>query len=247
MSQPRENWWAEVTAVLVKDFRSELRTKSAVSTLLMFALVSMVVVSHFVTTTGPGLTSDYVVNAQGEQELRTIAMTNARAILLSALYWIILYFSAMAALPRVFVKEEEMRTAGALRLAARPSAVFAGKLLFNTALLVTVSLLLLPLWLLFFNFQVRDWVVLVSNLVAGAAAMAGTATVIGAIVARASNRGHLMVVLGFGPLLPILILGMLGTAAGLHREYGNNLLPMVSYLVAMTTLSGLLFDRVWSD
>jgi ABC-type transport system involved in cytochrome c biogenesis permease component len=77
--------------------------------------------------------------------------------------------------------------------------------------------------------------------------MACTATILSAIVARASNRGHLMVVLGFGPLLPILVFGMLGTAAGLHADYRNNILPLVSYLIAMTIVSGFLFEKVWSD
>jgi heme exporter protein B len=246
MNPPREHWWGEVFAVLAKDVRSEARTRSAVSTILMFAVVSAVVIAFHVVTTGLGLTMDYV--REGESvALRPVGGTRARAVLLAAFYWIILFFTAMAGLPRVFVKEEEMRTVGALRLAARPSAVFAGKLLFNTLLLEGVNLALVPLFLLFFRPEVRHWPLLLGTLALGAAAMAGTATILGAIVSRAGNRAYLMVVLGFAPLLPILVLGIQGTAAALHPDYGNKALALVSYLVAMTTVSALLFERVWAE
>ena len=58
-----------------------------------------------------------------------------RPHLLAALLWIILFFAATSGLARVFVKEEDAHTAKTLRLAARPLAVFAGKLLFNLILL----------------------------------------------------------------------------------------------------------------
>jgi heme exporter protein B len=241
----RDNWWRETWAVFVKDARSEWRTKSAISTILMFALTTIVLVAFMVQTRGPGLTQ-WWVEEEGRMVLRTVETPN-RAALLSALYWVILYFSAMAGLPRAFAKEEEMRTAAALRLTARPLAVLGGKLLFNLALLEAVALLVLPLFVLFFEPRVASWPLLLGHLVVGAAAMAGTATLLGAIVARAGNRGYLMLILGFGPLLPVLIFSINGTTAALHGDSGNNLLPLVSYLVMMAALSGALFDRVWSD
>ena len=247
----KENWWDEVRAVFVKDVRSEWRTRSAVSTLLFFSVATMLLISITVETRGLGLTMGLredpaAAIARGETIFFT-AHTAARARLLSALYWIILFFSAMAGLPRVFVKEEEMRTAPALRLAARPSAVFTGKLLFNLALMEGVTLLLLPLFLMLFEPRIASWPLFLAHLLIGAAALAGTSTILGAIVARAANRGYLMLVLGFGPLLPVLGFAILGTAAAMHGDTGNNLLGLVSYLGIMTVVSGWLFDRVWSD
>ena len=57
----------------------------------------------------------------------------------AVLLWIILLFSAAAGLPRAFVHEEETQTATALRLAATPSALFCGKLLYGLTL--TLALL----------------------------------------------------------------------------------------------------------
>jgi heme exporter protein B len=244
-------WATEARAVFVKDVRSELRTKSAISTILMFALTTMVLVSLTVVTTGFGLDQVLVEDVTGAirrgESILKVGDTKERALLLSSLYWVVLYFSAMAGLPRVFVKEEEMRTAGALRLAARPLAVFAGKLGFNVLLLGVVTALLLPLFVLFFQPRVQNWPLLAGILLVGATALSGAATILGAMISRAGNRGYLMVVLGFGPLLPILTLGINGTTAALYGSPGNNLVPLVSYLVVMTTLSGALFESVWKE
>jgi len=248
-----DDWWGEVRAVLAKDIRSELRTKSALGTILIFSLTVMVLVSITVVTTGLGFTqgiAESLTERERERAGGTVLVgqdTRARATLLATLYWIILYFSAMAGLPRVFVKEEEMRTGPALRLAARPSAVYTGKLAFNLGLLLAVSLVLLLPFLLFFTPHVESWPLLLAYVVTGSLAMAGAATLLGAIVARASNQGYLMAVLGFGPLLPVLVFAINGTTAALYPTSGNYLVALVSYLVVMITVSGLLFERVWSD
>lgn len=247
----REDWWAEAGAIFAKDLRSELRTKAALASILVFAFTSMVLLSLMVVTIGLGLTtglvSDVPAAIAAKQPIIENAPTAARASLLSSLYWIVLYFSAMAGLPRVFVKEEEMRTAAALRLAARPSAVFTGKLAFNVALMVFIALVILPVFVFFLQPEVRNWPLLVGHLIAGAAGLAAGATILGAMVARTSNHGYVMVVLGFGPLLPILVLSINGTTAALHGSAGNNLLGLVSYQLAMVILSAGLFERVWSD
>jgi heme exporter protein B len=250
----KENWWAEVRAVFFKDVRSELRTKSALGTILMFSFATMMLISMLVQTRGLGLTTEGLTSPtaiiaavlRGEPIYRTVP-TLARASLIASLYWIVLFFSAMAGLSRVFVKEEEMKTAPVLRLMARPSAVYTGKLLFNVALLQVLTLLLVPLFFLFLEPKVNSWPQLLACFSVGALGLASASTILGAIVARANNRGYLMVLLGFGPLLPILTFGIKGTIAALHGNGGNNLVPLVSYVVVMTLLSAFLFPKVWSD
>lgn len=247
----KETWWQEVRAVFTKDVRSELRTKSAVAAILIFSLTTMVLVSFTVNTYGLGFTQGLRPDAveaiaRGEPIVYSVE-TMKRAMLLSSLFWIILFFSAMAGLPRVFVKEEEMRTAAALRLAARPSAVYAGKLAFNLALMEIVALLLLPLFVVLLQPRLENWPLLIAEVVVGSAAIAGTATLLGAIASRANNRAYLMSILGFGPLLPILGLAIEGTAAVMQGTSGNKLMALVSYMVVMVIVSGLLFDSVWRD
>jgi heme exporter protein B len=227
-------WWSEALAVLVKDVRSELRTRAALATILPFAVVTLIIASSTVNTRDLGFFERGLDKP-------------ARSALLSALLWIVLFFSAMAGLPRTFVKEEEMRTAAALRLASRASAVFVGKLLFNSLLVLLVAVIIFPLFLVLFTPPVTHWGLLVAYLVVGSLAMAGSATILGAIVARAGGKTYLMLPLAFPVLLPILAFVINGTSTALMAKGSNQLLPLVSYLVAMVTLSLMLFDFVWND
>ena len=125
--------------------------------------------------------------------------------------------------------------------------MLGGKLLFNTGLIETVAFLSIPLFVLFFRPHIQNWPSFIGHVAVGTAAIAGTATILAAIVARASNRGYLMVILGFGPLLPVLALAINGTTAAFYGDQGNNLIPLVSYLVVMSLVSGALFEHVWRD
>ena len=246
-----ESWWSEAWAVFTKDLRSELRTKAALGALLVFALTTIALLSFTIVTRGFGLdqivAGDFLQRGLAKENIYLTVKTEARAKLLASLYWVILYFSAMAGLPRVFLKEEEMRTAGVLRLTARPSAVFGGKLAFNLLLIMGVAVLALGPFTLFLQPEVTSWPLLIGHVLAGAAGMAAAASLMGAIVSRTGSNAYLMVVLGFGPLLPILILAINGTTAALYGSGGNNLAGLVSYVVAMSILSGSLFEKVWAE
>jgi heme exporter protein B len=249
-------FYAEARAVFIKDVRSEVRTRAALATILLFAVVTLIVLSLCVTVEGPGLTQlvlieNYVEAIRRDPNaliLRTEPHGSpVRAILLSALYWVIVFFSAMVGLPRTFVKEEEMRTAGALRLAARPAAVFAGKLLFNACLIVGIAMVITPLFLVLFEPWVADWPSFSLHVLVGTLAMAGGATLLGAIVSRAGGKSYLMLPLAAPILLPVLICTINGTATAFGGKAGNQLVLLVSYTVAMATVSALLFEKVWTD
>ena len=227
-------WWSEAVAVLIKDLRSELRTRAALATILLFAVVTLIIVNWTVSTTDAGM-----LQAGIDQP--------ARSELLSAILWVVLFFSAMAGLPRTFVKEEEMRTAAALRLAARASSVFVGKLLFNSLLMLFLAAVVLPLFLVFFTPQVTQWGLFLAYVLLGSLGMAGSATILGAIVARAGGKTYLMLPLAFPVLLPILVFVINGTSTTMRAQGSNWLIPVVSYLVAMVTLSLMLFEFVWND
>jgi heme exporter protein B len=245
--------WAAIAAVLRKDLRSELRTRSALGTLLMFSFTMVVILALVLRPEGLGLTETLVApeelasRIRAGQHILTSGSTEMRATLLSAVFWLVMYFSAMAGIPRTFVKEEELRTAAILRLTASPRAVFVGKLLFNLLLLLAMTVVVLPLFLLWFHPELKNWPAFLAHVFIGAIALGCGATILGAIVARAANGAYLMAVLGFGPLLPVLALSINGTAAAMHGTQRNELLPLVSYIVLTGLLSGGLFERVWSD
>lgn len=221
----------EALAVAAKDLRTEFRTRVALNALLLFAVTTLAAVSY---TIGP-----YKIAAAD------------RPFLLSVLLWIVILFAALAGLDRTFVKEEESHTAALLRLAARPHAVWLGKLLFNLGLLAVLMLVLVPLFAILMNLPVvLGWGWLAAVMMAGGFALAVTTTVIAAVIAQAMTRGALFAVLSLPLLLPLLVFAIQGTAAvsrGDLELVRQSLQAMISLGGILTVVSAFLFPVVWSD
>lgn len=222
--------WTATRAVFVREMRSELRSKQALNAVTLFAVCSIVAVSLGL---GP-------LNRSAELPL-----------IHAALLWIVLLFAAFTALARVFVVEEEQRTAAALRLAAPPHAVFLGKFLFNIALLVGLTVVVALLAVVLLRMQVRAPGPFVVILASGALALVCGTTLIAAIIARSSTRGALFAVLSFPLLIPMLVTAVRGTALALSGAGWERCVApiqtLVAYAVAMFVASLFLFGVVWED
>jgi heme exporter protein B len=220
--------WAEgPRAVLRKDLQSEYRTKYALNAVVMFAVTTLAVVSFSV---------------------KAAAATPAQ---LSPLLWLILLFSAMSGLSRTFVREEETRTANALRLAADPNTVFVGKLCFNALLLGLLNLVVVPLFLILMDVRVGNPGLFLAVLVGGSLGLVAASTLVAAIVAKASVRGALFSVLSFPLLLPVLVTAVQGTEAALRgaswAEGAAFIRLLVAFTGAMVATGLLLFEYIWSE
>ena len=124
-------------------------------------------------------------------------------------------FAAFTGLARAFVQEEEARTAAALRLAAPPTAVYLGKLLFNLLLLLLLDALTAVLFVILLRVQIGNLGLFVALLLAGSLGLVAATTLIAAIIARASVKGALFAVLSFPLLAPLLVVAIKGTALAL--------------------------------
>lgn len=223
-------WLSRSLAVLRKDLRIEFRTRYAYSALLMFAITTLVTVSFSVGgfMAGPEMTD-----------------------IAAALLWIILFFSAMAGLSRTFVQEEESGTVIALKMAAEPEPVYIGKYLFNVVLLFSLTVLVVPLFVVMLNLSV----VLVGGFLAtvflGAMGLAGASTILAAIVAKAGAKGSLMTVLSFPILLPLLLGAISATrtalGGGQPGAINTDLLMLLFYNGVTLAASLLLFEYVWNE
>lgn len=224
MATRRYPWLRPALAVLGKDMRAEFRSRYAYSALLMFAVTTLLTVGFAVG--GVGLEVD----------------------LAAALLWVIIFFSAMAGLSRTFVQEEESGTALALRVAADPVPVFLGKYLFNLVLLVSMAVVLVPLYLVLLNVVVARVDALLAVLLVGLPGLAGTSTLLAALVAKASAKGTLMTVLAFPVLLPLL----LGATGATRGALGGGSIAWELWLMffhqGMTMTTSLyLFRYVWDE
>jgi heme exporter protein B len=221
------SWIAASLAVLRKDWRTELRARHALGSVALFALSSLVVLSLAL---GP-------LGAAGS-ERRTV---------LPALLWILILFAAAAGIPRAFVHEEEARTAIALRLAATPSALFAGKLLYAVSLTWLVESLLAPLFLALMQLEVAGGGEFVAALLLGGIAVASASVLVAAIAAQAAARGPLFAVLAFPVLLPAVLLAVDATRAAISGDPAGPALAQLALYDGSVVVAGMmLFPALWN-
>jgi heme exporter protein CcmB len=182
------------TALLVfkKDFAIELRSYEVLSTTLFFAMSCVAIFS-------------FAFVKDGE------APEGAAAGIL----WIAIAFSGTLALGRTFERERYGDTLKALLLApaARP-AIYLGKLMGILALLFSTEAVIVPLVAFFFRAQLfAAPLLLLALLGLGTLGFAAVGTLFAAMLIRARTRDVLLPILLYPVTIPVIIAGVLGTAA----------------------------------
>lgn len=215
-------------ALIEKDIRSEVRTRYALNALVMFVVTAVATI------------------------LFALRSDNPSVELLSGMYWVVIFFTAMSGLSRIFVSEEERGTVLVLQLIASPSVVYFGKLLFNSVLTLLLTAAVTILYLLVFpGFVIKSYDIFFVTVLLGSLGFAASATIIAAIIAKAGARGTLYPVLSFPILIPLLMTVMNATTRALGGEPFVNAIGefqvLVGYLLVMVGGSYLLFDYVWKD
>jgi heme exporter protein B len=215
-------------SIFRKDWKSEIRTRYAISALVMFVVSTIAIVLFSVG--GSGVSRE----------------------VLAGMLWVVIFFSSMSGLSRTFVTEEERGTAMTLHLLASPGAVLAGKLVFNLVLVLGLNLLAVVLYsFLLSEFVIANHVAFWLTVLLGSAGLASAATIIAAIIAKANTKGTLFPVLSLPILLPLLVVVINATSlaqegAPLSDCYGDFQF-LVAYIVVVVTTSSLLFDYIWKD
>jgi heme exporter protein B len=226
-AEPRR-WLRSVGAIFRKDLESELRTRYAISALVMFVVTTIAIIMF------------------------SLGQENAPPEVLSGMLWVVIFFGAMSGLSRTFVMEEERGTSMTLQLLAPSSAVYFGKLLFNLVLVSALNVFTVLLYVFLINgFVIKTASVFLLTIALGSFGFASAATVIAAIIARANTKGTLYPVLSFPILLPLLITVIDATKSAAEGvpldESGGVFQFLISYIVVLTTLSYLLFEYIWKD
>ena len=215
-------------AIFRKDWKSGLRTRYAISALVMFVITTISIILFSLGSEGASLSA------------------------LSGMLWVAVFFAAMSGLSRTFVTEEERGTSMTLQLLASPTAVLFGKLLFNLILVILLNAFVVLLYSIFISeFIIKTWSIFVVTVALGSIGFAAAATIIAAIIARANTKGTLYPVLAFPILLPLLLTVINGTRLATEGAYFDEALGefniLISYIVAVVAVSYILFDYVWKD
>ena len=223
--------WARCAwGIFRKDVRVELRTRYALGSVALFSITTVVMMS--------------------------VALSGApvKSEVKAALIWVVLLFGALSGLARAFVREEEAGTAAGLRLGAPATAVYAGKLLFNLALVLTVEAITVPLFSVFMPEANVRYGLFLSILLTGGWGLAASSTFIAVMIAQTSGgKSALFAIVSFPVLMPLLMAAVQGTAgafsnvASFQARSLADIGQLSLYAVVMTTASFLLFEYVWHD
>lgn len=213
--------------VFQKDIQLEFRTRFAINAIILFAITTLTAISF------------------------SIGPAKLESTILSALLWIILFFSAMSGLSHIFVREEEQQTADTLRLVTNPLSVFLGKWLFNVMLLFALEVIIVPLFFILMNTSTGNIQLFLVILISGSIGLSTVSTIIAAIISQASTRGALFAVLSFPISLPIIISSIHGTRIALDgnsfSDGISDLQILISFFVVILTVSILTFEFIWKN
>lgn len=213
--------------IFLKDLKQEYKTRYALNAILLFAIVTLVAVSF------------------------SIGTFTAAPEIKAALLWIILFFSAMSGLSHIFIREEERHTSDTLKLVTQPAGIFIGKLIFNFLLFLFIELITIPLFFAVMNFEVSGIRLFLMVVILGTLGLSAGATIVAAIISKASARGALFTVLSFPILLPVLVAGISGTKISILETdiaaAAAELQMLFAYSVVIITAALMLFDFVWKD
>jgi heme exporter protein B len=221
------SWKAEIGAVFRKEVRTELRSRTGLTTAGLFGIVTVFTL---------GLAS---MNSKLDGNIA------------AGLLWVAILFSGVNSLPRTFILEEEQGTGDLLRLWSRPHAVYWGKALFNVVQITAMASLLSFLYLGFAVLQLKVVWLFALTLLGGCAALAGAVTLTGAIVARAVNRSALAGAIAVPILLPIMAMGI----AGMRSAFGTGFvesgqmaaLGLLGYAAATLAIGPWLYAAIWKS
>ena len=169
----------------------------------------------------------------------------------NALFWIIMLFASINAVAKSFLQESRGRHLYIYVLVS-PIALILAKTIYNSLLMIGLTLIALLFYALVFPFQpATDVLMYIVATILGSLSFATIFTMVSAIAAKAGNGGMLMAILSFPIIIPMLIvLIKLAKNAidGLDRSVSLDdigLLVLINGLVMGVSL--ILFPYLWRD
>ena len=191
------NYFKAVFAILKKDILMELRTKETVNATLVFGVLITLVFSFI---SEPG--------SKTEQEIA------------GGIFWMAVTFSGILGLNKTMMSEIQGGNFEALMLAPIDrSAVFFGKVISNFLFLTILEIILVPLFLVFYNINlISHWLMIIIILLA-TYGYSVTGTLFSMISVRTKTREIMLPLLMLPVLIPVIIAAILSTAMMLKYSF----------------------------
>jgi heme exporter protein B len=247
-------WWRQALALLQKDLKAELRTKVAISAVGVFTFASLLLIG-LATAVLKEVTTIKVLGLPDPVRFAELIAKQQPAWdspSKMGLLWVLFCFAAFAGLAHSFVHEEETGTVTALRLSMSAEAVYTGKLLFNLIVLFVIMLAVTPVYIAMTGMSIGSPPVFLAVMISGGIGLAATATIIGALAAKAQGTGALYGALGL-PLLLVFLMLLLNAGGTVYvvgasaQRIAKDVGGLFSFGVLIISMSVMLFHFVWEE
>lgn len=167
----------------------------------------------------------------------------------NGLFWVIQLFICINAVAKSFLQESKGRMLYFYSIAS-PANFVGAKLLFNSLLMLVMSVLSLLLFSLFLGNPVQKAGSFIGLVLLGGWSLSLVFTFLAAIAAKAQQNAAIMAVLGFPLIIPQLLLLMKLANAAFNPALSipaNTVLLLVALDAMVITLAVILFPFLWKD
>lgn len=216
---------SEVKAFIRKDLLLEWRQRATIGGVVLY-LVSTVFLAYLA--------------FDGLADLRTW----------NALFWLILLFTAINAIQKSFLQENESRHLYYYTLISARGVINA-KIFYNALLMTILGLAGLFVFMMFMGNPIASFSLFLVNMILGTSAFAAVLTLISAIASRSRNNFTLMAILGFPLVLPVLLVLIRVSEMALEgasfATASPDLLILLSLVLITLILSNMLFPYIWKE
>jgi len=178
-----------------------------------------------------------------------LSINNPEGEVWNGLFWIIQLFVCVNAVAKSFLQESRGRMLYFYSIASPTSFVLA-KLLFNSLLMLGMSLLSVLLFSLFLGNPMENAGVFIGLVLLGGWSLSLVFTFLAAIAARAQQNAAIMAVLGFPLIIPQLILLMQLSNAAFNpvlKIHATDILLLIALDLMVILLAVILFPFLWKD
>lgn len=204
--------------IVKKEFAVSIRQRAIFSIMVMFSLTALASISLA------------IGGAVLESEL------------LSALLWIIIFFTS-SAIDKTF-DDEAIAT---LKIYGDAQSILFGKMIYSFLSILLVVIFILPIFLILFDCSVRYPLILIITITLGLCGISSAGTLISAISSVASVKSGLFPILLFPIILPLFLPAIQLTSAAFSGSVISYslIMAMILYNLILTVAASILFDNLW--
>lgn len=220
------SWVLRVPAVVRKELLVEWRDPSRVVGLLVYAFVLLLLVAFAM----PG--------------------THVLPDIAGGALWLGLVLASTRSFDQSFrVELENAALEGLVLWPVDPLAIYYGKVVANTLVLLVVAAVLLPLVILLYHPEVRgSWLLLGGVILAGSAGLAAPGTLVAALATQARGSSALLPMLLLPLVVPVVLAASKATALVFDGDPMGQaddwLMLLAVFALLHGSLDGLLFSRI---